>query len=60
MAVEINTDGGGGGSGNVLMAFLLGAVLVIVGVVGFFMWDNYKSHQGAGTPPGVTLTIKGK
>ena len=58
MAVEINSDGGG--SGNVLMAFLLGAVLVVVGVVGFFMWDNYKSHQGASTPPGVTLTIKGK
>ena len=58
MAVEINSDGGG--SGNVLMAFLLGAVLVIVGVVGFFMWDNYKSHQGAASPPGVTLTVKGK
>ena len=58
MAVEINSDGGG--SGNVLMAFLLGAVLVVVGVVGFFMWDNYKSHQGASAPAGVTLTVKGK
>jgi len=46
-----------GGSGNVLLAFLLGAVLVAVAVIGFFMWDNYKS--GAGKPaPGISLTVK--
>jgi len=47
MAVEIE---GSGGSGNVLIGFLLGAVLVAVAIVGFFMWDNYKSHAGAPTP----------
>ncbi len=57
MATEINTNGGG--SGNVLLSFLLGAVLVAVAIVGFFMWDNYKSHQGAGPAP-VHITVKGK
>lgn len=49
------------GSGNVLIGFLLGAVLVAVGIVGFFMWDNFKSHQGASlSAPGahVTLNVK--
>ena len=44
MAVEVDSSGGGG---NVLIGFLLGAVLVAVAIVGFFMWDNYKSHAGA-------------
>ena len=39
-------DDNGGGGGNVLLSFLLGGVLVAVAVVGFFMWDNYKSHTG--------------
>ena len=47
MAVEVDSSGGGG---NVLIGFLLGAVLVAVAIVGFFMWDNYKSHAGAPTP----------
>ena len=53
MATEINTNGDGG-SGNVLVGFLLGAVLVAVAIVGFFMWDNYKSHTGSA--PAATIT----
>jgi hypothetical protein len=45
------------GGANVFLSFLLGAVLVAVGVVGFFMWDNYKSH-GGGAPSNVTLNVK--
>jgi hypothetical protein len=55
MAVEV--DNSGNGSGNVLIGFLLGAVLVAVGIVGFFMWDNYKSHVGAAAPT-ATITVK--
>ena len=57
MTVEVNS---GGGSGNVVMAFLLGAVLIAVGVIGFFMWDNFKSHQGATSAPAaaIHLTVK--
>ncbi|HXS05969.1 MAG TPA: hypothetical protein VN723_04200 [Rhizomicrobium sp.] len=58
MAVEVNSGDGGG---NSFVAFLLGVVLVIVGIIGFFMWDNYKSHQGApSAPAAVQLTVKGK
>jgi hypothetical protein len=53
MAVEVNSGGGGG---NVLIGFLLGAVLIAVAIVGFFMWDHYKSHTG-GTPA-ATITVK--
>src|SRR3954471_22962026 len=35
MAVEVDSSGGGG---NVLIGFLLGAVLIAVAIVGFFMW----------------------
>ncbi len=45
-----------GGGGNVLLSFLLGGVLVAVAVVGFFMWDNYKSHTGGA--PSATITVK--
>ena len=55
MATEINTNGDGG-SGNTLIGFLLGAVLVAVAIVGFFMWDNYKSHTGGA--PAATITVK--
>ncbi len=55
MAVEVDNSGGGG---NVLIGFLLGAVLLAVGVVGFFMWDNYKSHTGGGAAPTATITVK--
>jgi hypothetical protein len=58
MATEIH-EINEGGSSNAFLAFLLGAVLVGIGVVGFFMWDNYKSHTGA--PPAPVVTIhKGK
>jgi hypothetical protein len=56
MTVEVNSGGGG----NTVMAFLLGALLIAVGVIGFFMWDNFKSHQGAVTAPAaaIHLTVK--
>jgi hypothetical protein len=58
MAVEVDNSGGGGG--NVLLGFLLGAVLIAVAIVGFFMWDNYKSHTGGGaaSAPSATITVK--
>jgi len=55
MAVEVDNSGG---SGNVLIGFLLGAVLVAIGIVGFFMWDNYKSHTGAASTPAATVVVK--
>ena len=60
MAVVIEKDSGGnggGGGGNVLLSFILGAVLLAVGVVGFFMWDNYKS---GGAPKQVTISSPAK
>ena len=56
MAVEIDSSGGGG---NVMIGFLLGAVLVAVAIVGFFMWDNYKSHAGA-SAPAASVTVEKK
>lgn len=56
MAVEVDNSGGGGG--NVLVGFLLGAVLIAVAIVGFFMWDNYKSHTGGASAPSATITVK--
>jgi hypothetical protein len=48
-----------GGAGNVILAFLLGAVLLAVAIVGFFMWDNYKSGgMHAAAPPAVHVTVK--
>jgi hypothetical protein len=57
MAVEINPGNGGS---NTLIGFLLGGILVAVAVIGFFMWDNFKSHQGAPAGPaaGIHLTVK--
>ena len=56
MAVEVDNSGGGG---NVLIGFLLGAVLIAVAIVGFFMWDNFKSHTGGGAAaPSATITVK--
>ena len=64
MAVEvINTggNGGGGGGGKVVMAFILGGVMLAVGVVGFFMWDNFKSGGGApAVPSAIHVTVKGQ
>jgi hypothetical protein len=55
MIVENNPGGGG----NVFLGFLLGGVLVAVAIVGFFMWDNYKSHTGGAQPAThITLNVK--
>ena len=54
MAVIIEKDGGGGGGGGMgIMGFILGAVMLAVAVVGFLMWDNYKS---GGAPKAVIVT----
>ena len=46
------------GGANVFLSFLLGAVLVAVAIIGFFMWDNYKSHTGGRPAAQVTLNVK--
>jgi hypothetical protein len=51
MAVIIDKEGGGGG--NVVLGFILGAVMLVAGVVGFLMWDNYKS---GGAPKAVVIS----
>ena len=54
MATIIEKDGGGGGGGNAVLGFIhLGAVLLAVGIVGFFLWDNYKS---GGAPKAIVVT----
>lgn len=51
------TETSSGNGGTAFLSFLVGALLVGVGIVGFFMWDNYKS--GASAPkPAITLNIK--
>jgi hypothetical protein len=58
MAVIINKDGNGGGSGGyTLLGVILGAVMLAVGVVGFLMWDNYKS---GGAPKAIVVTGQAK
>jgi hypothetical protein len=58
MATIIEKDGGnGGGAGNAVIGFILGAVLLAVGIVGFFMWDNYKS---GGAPKAIIVTGQNK
>jgi hypothetical protein len=52
VATIIEKDGGGGG-GNAVIGFILGAVLLAVGIVGFFMWDSYKS---GGAPKAIVVT----
>jgi hypothetical protein len=49
---------GSGGGGNVFLAFILGAVLLAVGVVGFFMWDNYKSSGMHAPSAPIHITVK--
>lgn len=53
MATIIEKDGNGGGGGNTILGFILGAVLIAVAIVGFFMWDNYKS---GGAPKAIIVT----
>ena len=58
MAVIINKDSSGGGSGGyTLLGVILGAVLLAVAVVGFLMWDNYKS---GGAPKAIIVTGQSK
>jgi hypothetical protein len=57
MATIIEKDSGGGGGGNTFLGFLLGAVLIAVAIVGFFMWDNYKS---GGAPKAIVVTGQSK
>jgi hypothetical protein len=59
MAVIIEKDGkeGGSGAGFGIMGFILGAVMLAVGVVGFLMWDNYKS---GGAPKAVIVSGQSK
>ena len=58
MAVIINKDSNGGGSGGyTLLGVILGAVLLAVAVVGFLMWDNYKS---GGVPKAIVVTGQAK
>ena len=58
MPVEIVKEGGGG---NVVIGFILGGVMIAVAIVGFFMWDNFKSGGGApAAPAAVHLTVKTK
>lgn len=57
MAVIINKDNGSGGAGYTLLGLILGAVLLAVAVVGFLMWDNYKS---GGAPKAIIVTGQAK
>jgi hypothetical protein len=47
------------GAGNTVLGFILGGVMVAVAIVGFFMWDNFKSHGGQ-SPAAVHVTVKPK
>jgi hypothetical protein len=48
--------GDNSGGANDFLSFLLGAVLMAVAIIGFFMWDNYKSHTAPTAQ--VTLNVK--
>ena len=56
MTTIIEKDGGGAG-GNAVLGFILGAVLLVVALVGFVMWDNYKS---GGAPKAIVITGQNK
>jgi len=59
MPVEIIKEGDSGG--NAVIGFILGGVLIAVAVVGFFMWDNFKSGGAApAAPAAVHVIVKGK
>lgn len=56
MATIIEKDSSSGG-GSAVLGFILGAVLIVVGIVGFFMWDNYKS---GGAPKAIIVSGQNK
>ncbi len=56
MAVEVHSNGGG--SGNAFLGFIVGALLLAVGIVGFFMWDGFKSGSGPAAPTAVIQVDK--
>ncbi|MEY4706551.1 MAG: hypothetical protein RJB58_274 [Pseudomonadota bacterium] len=58
MAVIINKDGGdkgGGSAGSAFIGMIVGAVALAAAVLGFFMWDNYKSGGAPKAVVGTTL-----
>jgi len=59
MAVEIVKEGDSG-AGNVVIGFILGGVMIAVAIVGFFMWDHYKSGGAPAAPAAVHVTVKDK
>jgi hypothetical protein len=54
MADTIIEKDGGGGGGNTVLAFIVGAVLVAVGIVAFFM---YNGHGAGPAKPAASLNI---
>lgn len=58
MPVEIIKEEGSGG-GNAVLGFILGGVMIAVAIVGFFMWDNFKSGGGH-APAAVHVIVKDK
>lgn len=59
MAVEVHTNGSGGG-GSAFIGFLCGAALLAAGVIGFFMWDNYKSGGAGPKAPTAVVQVEKK
>ena len=53
MATIIEKDGNAGGGGSGVIGFILGAVLLAVCIVGFLVWDSYKS---GGAPKAIMVT----
>jgi hypothetical protein len=51
-------NSGGSSGGSVFLAFVIGAVMVGVAIVGFFMWDNFKSGGHPGGAPAINVTVK--
>ena len=56
MAVIIDkgSDNSGGGGGTAFLSFIVGGLVLAAAIVGFFMWDNYKS---GGNAPKADITI---
>jgi hypothetical protein len=51
------TETGSGNGSTAFLSFIVGALLVGVGIVGFFMWDAHKSGASAPTPA-ITVNVK--